>query len=526
MEEFGSRSNSLMTSQISAPAIPSKELSDVIVSAFNSAFTQINNTQNNTVSGNLTGGLADTSIAEYYKNLLRQSLEKEEKQKKDEAENRKKKEEEMRNKQTAIYEKNAQTVLNEMSKWASNPLQGVSDLIDNGFKKVFSGISAAWNKPIAEIGPDLKKFGSNILKPVTVFSEVGAAIKGFGEVVSDKKEDLEDIDMNDLIEGSDGDGKTLAEAADSKKNVSKSEKDAAKQAMAETNKQNQENSKKQIQATQGVGLTIGGLFTQYILPIALAVAGLAVFIPIAFAHVGDFFEKLINFTGPELKNKLDETAGNIGIDINKKIKEILPQIKILGMPIYNAGNDADLKTFKLSDANQKQYDANKLKLLQVSQELQDLMFNKKGSLSSGEYNKEYDRLVNERKRLHREQNRLRSTGREGTLTPEEWAEQEKNKIHQQSQVNLASAYADIARKTPHLYGLAKERAGEKLDPEVKALFDEKVGHIKQFESANTGFQKKIIQGKNVERAGATMINNVQTNIYRGGTTSAVSFLPY
>ena len=152
MEDFGSKSTSLTPNQSSSPTtIPSKELSDVIVNAFSVAadqFTQNiqnNNYTQNNISGNLSGGLADTSIAEYYKNLLRQSLEKEEKQKKKDAEEEKKKKDAQRAKEWAEYQKNAQKVIDTMSTWANNPLQGVSDLIDSGFKKVFAGVQTVWN---------------------------------------------------------------------------------------------------------------------------------------------------------------------------------------------------------------------------------------------------------------------------------------------------------------------------------------------------------------------------------------------
>ena len=351
MDDFGSRSTSLQP--ISSAPLPSKELSDVIVKAFDTAFNQFNtqnNYQTNNINGNLVGGLADTSISDYYKNLLKQSLEKEEKQKKKDAENEKKAKEEQRKREFAEYQKNIQTAMDELSKWANNPLQGVSDLIDNGFKKMFTGIQSVWNKPVAEIGPQLKETAGKLIRPIAVWGDVAAAVKGFSEVVKEKGEKLEKVDMDSLISGESGTSIEASGRITSKPiAISKEQSDKVAQVEKENKVQSSKQTAEIVAATSGVGMTVGGLFTQYVLPIVLGIGALVVLFPMIYEFFAGEFRKFIDYTLPLMNINTQEKIENFKVGLMNKLSEFSWPDSIIfgesaGKPIFGGGRFTDMNS--------------------------------------------------------------------------------------------------------------------------------------------------------------------------------------
>ena len=547
MDDFGSRSNSVSTQSGSLSLVPSKELSSVIVDAFSTAFNQFNQQNNyainnNNISGNLTGGMADTSIAEYYKNLLRQSLEKEEKQKKKDAEEKKKKEAEQREREWKEYEKNAQTVLNEMSKWASNPLQGVSDLIDSGFTKMFAGIQKAWNTPISEVG---KKFEAGVHKAFTPFTAVAGAIKAFSEVAEEKSDELEDVDMDGLLESS-------------SKQASKSEQDAAKQQIKETNEQNEQNTKEIVNATDGVGLTVGGLFLKYIVPIATGVGLAVVALEILSGKFAEFIYGFVNvklpLLGAELKKWLDDLKFEFQNFLDTELFPLLPG--------YNADKAAEKKLDKerkrlekelekLEKATPQQIKFARNQLEQEMLTYQSNLENAESDSERAEYMKRYKEaelrlkesmelygedlefLENEKQKRKEQLDNIGKIKSEATawaqktgLSPSEYIksavyQQQKEGTQQEYERAAAKVFTELQSRDTAGFYYTQDHVHEYGENVAKQVLSQEVD-VKTLKKA-TGVGATMLKGQDVEHSIGTTFTNIYNNTWGGGSTSPVAF---
>lgn len=610
MNDFGERNSSLNVSQSSSTElVPSRELSDVIVNAFSSAFNQFN-TQNNTnnISGNLTGGLADQSIAEYYENLLRQSLEKEEKQKKKDAEERKKKEDAQRKIEFAEYRKNAQTIMNEMSTWANNPLQGVSDVIDAGFKKVFTGLQAAWNKPIVEIGPDLKKTAKTIFSPVTKtasfisepFKQIGMAGFGLVQALTEKKQDLDksEIDMDSLISEEVGinqstvkqpssaqvaqmDSLISEESSVSKvsasQELSKSEKDATKNQLIQKNKDDKENSEKQIKATSGVGLTVGGLFTQYVLPIVLGITALAALAPVIITELKLNWRNMKEIGIPLLLRNIGDFFRKLGIDLEVKAKEILSKVKIKGVSIFNAGDELTEELKAEQRNKQREIEEHKLRIersvprfrgnvesagfnAKEQQSIYDLVSNKvklqqlpttspealrlRSEIASTEdkfkndprfekikvESEKIEKILQKKSKLDtdlsRIESQLRFSQEKALDVLKTRAESQKQKIDQENQDYQLKLYSDVSQKDIEGFVNATRSARANLDEPHKVQFYQNLREGKTEKELMDATQDKgpmsISRGLEYEKTVTNVFNDIKNNFVGSGSRSPVA----
>lgn len=209
-------------------------------------------------------------------------------------------------------ERNAQQILNTMSRWANNPLQGVSDIIDGGFKGVFASLKTAWNTPIAEVSKGVQETATKITAP---FAKLVEGTAGFIKAVTDKQEEIEEVDLDSLIEG-DGGGS------------SKQAKDERKQSDAEKEEKDEDRSRKQVAATEGVGLTVGGLLTKYLIPLALGVGLFIATFPVLYSAVAGTIVKLTEFTIPLWFNDLLSSLKLLfGVELPKKFDQMIMAIQ-------------------------------------------------------------------------------------------------------------------------------------------------------------------------------------------------------
>ena len=553
MEDFGSRSSSLVPYQTTSPAaIPSKELSDVIVNAFSVAadqFTQnIQNNTTNNISGNLTGGVADTSIAEYYKNLLRQSLEKEEKEKKKALEEKQKKEEQLREKEWQEYQKNAQTVINTMSNWANNPLQGVSDIIDAGFKKVFASVETVWNMPLKEVGPNIKKAAGTIFRPITATAEVaGKALTGFGGALGGLKQVLsggaikqsEELDMDSLIQAENEDENSLTTA---NQQLSKSEKDEEKQLALQKNKDDKENSEKEVAATQGVGLTVGGLFTQYILPIVLAVVAGAALLPIIVTKITEGFLTLKNISFPMFIENIRMFFENAGIDIEARFKELFSNIPLFG---YDPGKEVD-KKFEVEQARMLELEKNssgqERKAIKEYRKRAEGLYALKSSganayeiaLQEKELREAAAKIQNKEKlqKLQTSMEEMANLGEQRknmsdnvSIEIERQKEEKKKAAAEASQQRRMNTLYEVGQKNYTMNLLSKEQMGKYLDTEHQAQLIQKMeteGKSQQeLLAANGKTEDKILKGREYMDSLGKFGNDIKINVVGTGFKNPV-----
>lgn len=335
-EDFGSRN--ITTVPQSAP-LPSRELGTVIINSGQNAQKNLNAVDQST---DIAGPLK-----ERLDSLIESERASSEKRNDEIGKLQKRGIEEQLKREREAAERNAQQILNTMSRWANNPLQGVSDIIDGGFKGVFASLQTAWNTPISDVAKGVQETTTKITAP---FAKLVEGTAGFIKAVTDKQEEIEEVDLDSLIEGDGG--------------SSKQAKDERKQKEAEKEEKDEDRSRKQVAATEGVGLTVGGLLTKYLIPLALGVGLFIATFPVLYSAVAGTIVKLTEFTIPLWFNDLLTSLKLLfGVELPKKFDQMIMAIQ--GKDPDKAVDEADInkrieEAYKNRDKTlakrQKEYD--------------------------------------------------------------------------------------------------------------------------------------------------------------------------
>lgn len=293
------------------PAIPSKELSEVVVQSFDNIteddsfdFKKLEKTIINAIE-KANGDNKQLTVGESLTTISRRKTT------------------ETFDKVNKQIDKGLEEVFKELNKFSNNPLKGVSDVIDNGFKGFFKTIDDVWNTSIGDIAKNVKE--SYLVKKV---GNIATSIGGFGKAVTSRD------DLGYLL---------------------KEEQDKKIRNIEETNRYNKTEKTRQAQlveeekiskstgflsTTIGVFVTIVGVIATLIPPVVGAIAGLINSLDIWFNELLVDVKTIISPSSP----------GSIFTQISNALTSWAVDIPLLG---HGGLSDAEYKEYKLLRSGEK-----------------------------------------------------------------------------------------------------------------------------------------------------------------------------
>ena len=293
------------TASQATPALPSKDISSILVRSLQTAL-EGTDSGDDSLPDKIADGINKSDLVKVQKGGVSKSgggspidslLSGGEKDRTKAYEKHLKKEEDAEKKARAErakrdreIEKAFDTTLRGLSTFAQNPLKGLDNALQAGFKGLFKFGDRLLNKSVGDIGKDMKKMAATVTAPARA---VGGALKG---IVGGGAAVAKIVSGNALPK------------ATAVKEESKGEKDAKEAKEGKVEKKRDKQAGDQLAAIQSTNLTVGMIFGK-IAAFAVGIAAIALLVPII---AGKLTELVLNF-----KYAAKETPIKFGVFMRK-----------------------------------------------------------------------------------------------------------------------------------------------------------------------------------------------------------------
>ena len=393
-----SRTQSIDSSNLPSlkPQIESRDLSTVIISSFENVMEKISDNDlkdvtpknleqsitkgiNNSVIGKNIGKLSSGGTRAAGTNPQNDYFE----QKKfiewqNYLKRQEKEEQESRKQRDLAVQKAVDNTFNGVTGFFENPLKGFSDLLDKGVKSLFTGAAKTLNKPLSEVGTDLKSGIAKFAAPAVMAGKLGIGagkgivsgvnnVRAMAEMISGKGGGAAaPLDMNSLIAEdekgvveSSGKGKQIKEASgkgmvtkDNVNDLITQDKSSREMEKAEEKKDKDKQLKAQertAKATEGIGSQILKAKLGIVLLGALAIIEA---IPIIVGTLGKWFANS-TANGIKMRAKLEgfllpSSSNSIFSQVYRSLGKALSQIHFPG---FSFGGLSKEEKKELKDLN-------------------------------------------------------------------------------------------------------------------------------------------------------------------------------
>ena len=521
----------LPTTSQTMPALPSMDISSIIVRSLQTALEGADS-EDKELSDQIADGINKSDLIKAQKGGVSKGESKSpiddllsggEKNRTKAYEKHLKKQEDLEKKARAeraardrAVEKAFDTTLRGLSTFAQNPLKGLDNALQAGFKGLFKFGNNLLHKTTTDLKNDMKKMGATVTAPIRAVGKVGmGAITGamaVGKVIgggvaklAGKGGGLEKpapLDTDALLK-KDGTKETKVAKVENKnaaaaktEGQTKGEKDAKEAKEGKVEKKRDKQAGDQLAAVQSTNLTVGMIFGK-IAAFAVGFAAIALLFPIIVGKISDliitikrgFKEAPASFSVTMLKVKTALMGGLYDLLSKVKVPKILG-----GGSLFNPG---------LTDEEKKE-----MKTLEKDRAVQEYM----GTMQRLNDMENYGEVTQE----------LKQKAARGEFLSE--SEQE---IWNEYQSNLAAVeklksnenvlrYEELASHEGRTVEDVKKELVENKDAEIAKIWDEHYSDLSKL----TAREAADIMNAGTEKYGDALIGRLAEYVNKGGTFQA------